>query len=382
VRTPEATWAAADRRERPVLVGLALCLAITILVCFVSNNLNARFQHRNDSVAQQFEIVSGDPLLFDGRDLGLREWRSRVLVPFALVGVSRAVPALSPGQWFLILRLATAFAAFVSFWFVLRRTLRADVRLVAAGLFLLAYEVIFTFNEGWENTTDFPEVAFAALMVWAILGHRRWWLLGLVLVATLNREVSVFAGLIWLFLHALKRGRSIRLKEVAFGVGLSLVAYAEALAVRTIMTRPAGAAAPALGGGVGALTTRSDPGYAGQLAHAIGFWNRVAFDINAFLHRPTPSDWPVLWLALLAPASIWIALNWRWMRPAYRRLLLATVCLFPITLAYGTPSEIREYITPLVMLAYLAVALEAERQRAAPAAGLVYEAPARDPVEV
>jgi hypothetical protein len=63
--------------------------------------------------------------------------------------------------------------------------------------------------------------------------------------------------------------------------------------------------------------------------------------------------------------------------------LLATACLFPITLAYGTPGEIREYITPMVMLAYVAVALEGERSRSAslpvePA----YETPAREPVEV
>jgi hypothetical protein len=79
---------------------------------------------------------------------------------------------------------------------------------------------------------------------------------------------------------------------------------------------------------------------------------------------------------------IWIWLNWGWMRPVHRRLLLVTACLFPITLAYGTPSEIREYITPLVMLAYLAVALEGERTRASAPVRVVDASPARDPVEV
>ena len=384
MRAPEAGHPSGSGRERPTaLVGLALCLALAILVCFVSNNLNSRFQHHNDSVAQQFALISGDPLLFDGRDLGLREWRSRILFPLTLVTVSRVSPSLSPGQWFLLLRLAAAFGAFASFWFVVRKTIRGDVRLAAAGLFLLAYQLIFSFNEGWENTTDFPEVAFGALFLWALVGKRRWWLVGLVLLATLNREVSVFAGLIWLILYGLGRRVSVRIKEVVFGVGLSVMAYAEAFVVRAIMTRPPSGAAPALEGAVGSLGTRPDPGYMGQLTHAIGFWNRVSYDVSAFLRHPTATEWPVLWVAMLTPAVIWIWLNWHWMRPVHRRLLLATACLFPITLAYGTPGEIREYITPMVMLAYVAVALEGERSRSAslpvePA----YETPAREPVEV
>jgi hypothetical protein len=358
---------------------VVLSCALAIFVCFVSGSLSSRFAHRNESIQQQFAVLNGAPLLFDGKDHGLREWRGRILFPLTFATISSASNALSVSQWFLLLRTLSAVAAFGAFWFVLRKTVGGDVRLTAAGMFLLAYEVIFTFSEGWENTTDFGDVGFTALFLWAIVTARRWWLAGIVLLATLNRESSVFAGLIWLFVYALGRRFSIRPREVAFGVGLSVVAYAEALLVRTVMPQPT--AATAVGGAAGSLATPSDPGYVGQLGHAIGFWNRLAFDVSDFLHHATPTSWPVMWLALLTPAVAWIWLNRSCMRTLHRRLLLAAVCIFPITLMYGTISELREYLTPLVMLAYVAVALEGERTRPARVPVEVGYAPARQAVE-
>jgi hypothetical protein len=86
---------------------------------------------------------------------------------------------------------------------------------------------------------------------------------------------------------------------------------------------------------------------------------------------------------MLTPAVAWLWLNRGCLRSVHRRLLLVAVALIPISLAYGTPSELREYLMPLTMLAYLAVALEGERtRRLAPPVGVVYAEPVRDPVEV
>jgi hypothetical protein len=350
-------------------------------VCFISGSLHSRFAHHNESIQQQFAVLHGDPLLFDGVDHGLREWRGRILFPITFATLSGAIHVLSVSEWFLVLRTLSAVAAFGAFWFALRKTVGGDVRLTAAGLFLLAYAVIFTFSEGWENPTDFGDVGFAALFLWAIVIGRRWWLAAIVLLATLNRESSVFAGLIWLCVYGVGRGLSIRPREVAFGVGLSVVAYAEALFVRTLMPRPTAVTAPT-GGAAASVATGSDPGYIGQLGHALSFWNRLVFDVSDFLHHPTPTSWPVMWLALLTPVIVWIWLNRSCMRSLHRRLLLAAVCIFPITLAYGTISELREYLTALVMLVYVAVALEGERGRQAGApVEVAFEAPARQPVE-
>jgi len=59
-----------------------LVVSLATAVCFVSNNLNSRVQHRDETVAQQVALIARTPLMFDGQLSDQPEFRNRVLFPW------------------------------------------------------------------------------------------------------------------------------------------------------------------------------------------------------------------------------------------------------------------------------------------------------------
>jgi len=331
-----------------------LSLALAVFVCYVSNNLHPRFEHRSETIAQQVAILAGEPYPIDGVPTYFSVFQNRVVFPLALAATTAVMGRLGlggVGQWYLLVRLGAAFGAFFVFWFLLRRVARAGPVIAGAGLGLLAYELVFTFNHGWEVTSDFPDVAFTALMLWAALAYRRWALLLVAVLASFNRESSIFAGVFWLVLYGLGPRWTVRPREVAFGLLLIVVSYATVLGVRWWF---GGAKA------LSAVNLQYGADSAGRLLDAAG----------EVLKQPSPSSWPVLLLAALAVPALWLYRNRDWLGATERRLVLLAVVLLPLCVVFGTPSELRIYTTAFVVLVYVATAGEAIRGPVEPEAPL------------
>jgi hypothetical protein len=325
--------------------GVVLSWSLAVFVCYVSNNLHPRFEHRAETIAQQFAILAGESYPINGVQTYFSVFQNRVVFPLALAattGLTQRVGFGGVGQWYLLLRLTAAFVAFLVFWYVLRRVARAGPVTAAAGSGLLAYELVFAFNHGWEVTNDFPDVAFTTLMLWATIAHRRWSLLLIAVLASFNRESSIFAGLFWLFLYGFGPRRTPRVLEIAFSVFLAAVSYAVVLGARWWFGGPKAFSAINLEYGGGSL---------GRLVEAV----------EEFLKSPSPSSWPVLLLAAIALPGLWVFRNRHWLEDGQRRLLLLAGALFPLSVVFGTPSEVRIYTTPIVVLVYVATAGEATR---------------------
>jgi predicted ATP-grasp superfamily ATP-dependent carboligase len=81
------------------------CLALC--VSYVSANFESRFEHRAEVVNNQFAILHGRALVFNGVEYYIPQFQRRILFPLALAAVSK-IHVLTPTAWYLILRIATA----------------------------------------------------------------------------------------------------------------------------------------------------------------------------------------------------------------------------------------------------------------------------------
>jgi hypothetical protein len=54
-------------RHRTFAAAALLTCSLATAVCFVSNNLNSRRQHRDETVAQQLALIRAAPLIFDSQ---------------------------------------------------------------------------------------------------------------------------------------------------------------------------------------------------------------------------------------------------------------------------------------------------------------------------
>jgi hypothetical protein len=337
-----------------LLPAVLLSCSLAVFVCYVSNNLHPRFEHRSETIAEQVAVLAGESYPINGVPTYFSVFQNRVIFPLALAattGVTGRLGLGGIGQWYLLVRLGAACCAFLIFWYLLRRVARAEPVIAGAGMGLLAYELVFTFNHGWEVTSDFPDVAFTALMLWATLTHRRWSLLLVAVLASFNRESSIFAGVIWLFLHGIGPRWRLRLPEIAFSLLLIVVSYATVLGVRWWF------------GGAKALS-------AVNLEYGSSSWGRLVEAVDAVLKQPSLSSWPVLLLAAVTVPGLWLYRNRDRLGAQLRRLVLLAGVLFLLSVVFGTPNELRIYMTSLVVLAYVATAGEATRTAVAPAAPL------------
>lgn len=312
---------------------LSLCLAI--FTCFVSNNLNSRFQHRHETIEWQFATVEGRPMIFDGKLEGVPAFQNRVLFP-SILSILINIKTLSVSQWFLFLRLFTSWVSFLVFFYLLIYAAKAGYKLAAAGAGLLAYELIFTFNQGWEHPTDFLDVTFISLFLWVALERRRLLLFLFALLAATNRESCVFAGLIWFFLYGISEEFKLKPKETLYATFCSFSSYVFSLMIR--------------------YAFRGENAEYGQ---SITAWTGLAKDIKEFITRPSPTSWPVLFLAMFLPVLLWIYGNRRFLSLQNIRLLIISLVIFCISLAFGSISELRVFIPSVIIIVFVAVSAQA-----------------------
>jgi hypothetical protein len=340
------------------LASFVLAASLAVGVTYVSITLKPRFDSRAETIANQFALLDGEPLhIGGGPPVQMEPFRNRVLFPALLRGASR-LGGLSTEDWYLFLRLGTAFGAFLAFYGG-ARSLGASERVGAAASLLLAFALVPTFNHSSEHPTDFLDVAVFALAVPLVLRRRLAAVAVLGLVAAANRESAAFLGVLWAGVHAVPfgpgwagtgrwrdlTGRSVAWRDVALGAALAASSYAAVLALRVVF------------GGAGMADAASQTfAPLGQLQVAL----RYALD------HPSPFSWIGLGLAMGALPVMWLASNRRSLDGVARRLLALSGALAVPTLLFGHLDELRVFIPSLVLLLYAAARGEAAASGAPP----------------
>lgn len=302
-----------------------LSVFLALAVCWVSGNLNGRFQHREEVVSQQLAILQGKPMYFDGGPGDLPEFHNRILMPSLIVASTRTGVG-SAQQWFIVWRFVSAGIMFMVF---LRLTQFASFEWQTIGVALLALVLVLSFGHPWEHPTDFPDVAFTAGFCALALANRHWALFFLALAAATNRESAAFAGVIWAFVHGRSAGRGFNWKEIVRGMLISVVTYAEVLLLRQLFGVPGSKQSQLLG-----------------IVH-------LPAVVAGFLQRPTPYAGPILLAAILAPIALLLMRCRASLQPAEHGLLAASCAVFGVSLVFGNLAELRVFLPVFTIHLYV-----------------------------
>jgi len=299
-----------------------LACSLATAVCFVSNNLNSRRQHRDETVAQQIALINAAPLVFDGQPSDVPEFRNRVLFPFVMVGVVRAT-GLRDGEAFLLVRWLSAALCFGTLlWFAIV-VAGNDLAASALAASLLALFFVVSFNHPWEHPTDFPDATAMVLGAWAAIRRRVWPAVIIAAIAAANRESAAFIGVLWIAVTTLDDDS--RLTRVMQGLAIVLVAVSVALALRVVFDMRGA-----------------------RVVNRIAA-NSVSAMLATAADRPFLS-WPMLLVASLAPALAVIGATWPRVSAVGRRIIAAGLGVAAASLVVGSPEEIRIIAPAATML--------------------------------
>jgi hypothetical protein len=334
---------AAMNKSYSLVACILLALSLAIFTNFVSNNLSSRFFHQAETVRSQYRMLAGQPTLIDGQPTVIPQFYNRVLFP-ALFWLVARLGIFRDTQSYLLTRLLSALALFLAFLLIIRRAIRPDFRTAVAGVGLLAYVYIFTFNHGWEITSDYFDGIFTCLFILLALERKRAALLAVAILASFNRESSVFAGVIWFALYGVSRTRSIHWRETFYAASVCVAAYASAIGIRVVI-----------------LGSRETFGSDAQAVISPVWWWRQ--EVLPFLQHPTASSWPVLAFAMVTPVFWWIRINREYMGERQTRLFAAGCVIGAITCLFGHSEELRVFIPALTVLIFTCVWLEVLRSR-------------------
>ena len=318
---------------QPFVAVALISLSLAIIVCFVSNNLHDRFQNRAETVDQQLALLAGESYSIQGKEADWPPFRSGILFPALLAAVIQ-VEILPPEAWFVILRLATAFAAFLVFSGVSIKVLGASPKVAAFGSGWLALGLILTFNHGWEHPTDFPEVIFFSLLLGSSIRGWKAATLATTVVASLNRQTAAFGGVLWLCLHGFGSRKEFRPAESAYAVFLILASYVTSWLAKWV---------------VGGDT---------EWGYLVNGYLTIEQFLE-FLAHPWASGWPVLLVALALPTALWVFVNRAALTSVDKRILLAAAVTIGISSVIAFMAELRSvFLVPHVLATFVAVSAE------------------------
>lgn len=219
-------------------LGVLLSLFAASTVWYASNELAARRGHRAESVQHQLAIAERVPMIIDGQQSDISEYRSRILVPFTLLGIKRLGILGTDEHRYMVIRLVTGAAMFLTVWWLLLDELQVSLPLALTVTGWLAVWLVASFNIPWEVPTDYLDIIGLSVAITLVRRRKRLALTALVLVATLNRESSAYYGLLLFWLAALDRQR--RLSDVVWAIGLSGLAVVEMVTLRVVNRLPFG----------------------------------------------------------------------------------------------------------------------------------------------
>ena len=327
---PEIRSASSPLRALAIACFLVLGGAI---VAHVSLTMHPRFLNLSDSIGSQKAIYDGTTASFGGRPDSIHNWRSRVMLPYALAGVSRAT-GMEFGRVYVLARWVTAAAALAMFMWLAKRSLALDAVAAGAPAVLLAFSLIPTFTHIYEIPSDFLDAAFFCVLTIWVLERRRGAFLGTLLVALLNRESAVFAVVAWFFVHAFGGGRKLFLRE---SLWCACCAALSTVAVVGLRILNAGHEAATLRQGL-------------QTFEPALFLSYNLAMLRDFLLRPHFGNPYFLLGTYLLSVTLLLWAEWGAISTRARQLTLAAGAIFLVSSISNCINELRIFIPSLVLM--------------------------------
>jgi hypothetical protein len=310
-------------------LGVFLALFAATSLCFPSSEIFSRRSHRDEAVQHQLAIATHVPMQIDGHPSDISEYRSRVLVPFALLTLKRWHVLKSDVDRFMALRLVSAVVFFfVAFVFAFR-VVRGAVVEALAFTGLLAIWLVISFNAAWEIPTEFPELTFLMFATWAAIAGHRVALLLVTVVAALNRESAMYYSVLWGALWAFERG-TVRLREAAFAGLVGLVAFAGTVILRTQLRLQDG-----------------------DLANHVMVGKNIQATIRALAALPSPT-WLVPLVTGTAGLVTLIVMSWSRLDRVSRALVSTAAVISLPSFVFANIGELRVFL-PSVVIAVAAI---------------------------
>ena len=269
----------------------------------------------------------------------MRGHGSRVLFP-ALMQIP-ITAGVSIERLFALLRLVTIIGTYLLFHLFLR--IWFEDELAFAGTLFVAATVPLTFNNYFEQPTDFPEIIVFTIGIWAMYRRRYSILYMAIAVGTLNRETT--AVLPFLFFFALfERHTTAWVKPVL----IALACWAAPWVALRLWT-------------VGSLTWP----HSGSMAHA-------SEGLVSLFREPHPYNNFLFWFYLFG--AFWIVpyVGWASQMRFFRRLLIAVpVVTVLVAVAGGYVNEPRLLVMlyPILVPAGLFALFPSSASRKPPRAG-------------
>ena len=317
-------------------LGVLLSIFCSTSVWYASSELSARRQHRAEAVQHQLAIIGRAPMQIDGQPGDISEYRSRVLVPYLLVGLSQSGLLKSDQERFMAVRLVTGTAFFLAAYVFAFRLLGGRLITAAGFVGILSAWLVASFNAAWEIPTEFPDLTFLLGAVICVVERRRLALVALTVVATLNRESSVYYAVLWFWMYAFEGGRAQMIRQSRFAALIGIIAITETLVLRASYRLPG---AP--------LSNHSMVGH-----------NLTAI-MKAIQELPAPG-----WFVPLVCGCAFIAVWW-WMYRVHggrvdRALMRSALTIALPSVVFASVSEIRVFL-PSIVLALSAVLIREQR---------------------
>jgi hypothetical protein len=308
-----------------IVLGAVVAFCLATAVCFVSNNLNARVQHRSEVIDQQFALLERRELVFDGRLTDLPEFRNRLLFPAMLKAVV-ATGVATPSQAFLALRVATATACLFGVWLFAVAVAGATVESAMLALSLMGWCLVLSFNHPWEHPSDFLDVIVTTGWITTVLCRHFALTLLVVIAGTLNRESTAFAGVLWAVLWGTTaRSWGERFFAGARGAALACSALATTALWRWLF-------------GV----------HSGPMHNSVAVVD-LPGAVQAALERPGLS-WLHLVLTAFTLPAVWLWTMRGNIRLTDRAVVSSAVAVAGLSAVIGRANEIRIFLPALTML--------------------------------
>jgi hypothetical protein len=320
----------------PRLRALALLLFLVLggaIVAHVSLTMHPRFLTMADAIGSQRAIYERTDAVFGGQPDDIHNWRNRVMLPYILVGVSKAT-GMEFGRAYVLARWVTATVALAMFAWMAMRTLALDAVSAVAASMLFALSLIPTFTHIYEIPSDFLDAAFFCALTVLALEKRRGAFLVTLLVALLNRESAVFAVVVWFFVNALGGGPGRFARETLWCALCGSLSTAVVVGLRVLNSSHQAAT---LGQGLQTF----EPAYFLSLNEAM---------IREFLSRPRFGNPFFLLGAYLAGLSLLLRAEWGAIGVRARQLTLAASIIFVASCVSNCIDELRMFIPSLVLM--------------------------------
>jgi hypothetical protein len=319
--------------------GISIVFALSVILTFISHNYP--FQHLNESIYNQFAVIRGEPMVFNGYSSFMAPFYNRVLFPSIFVFVRAVLHSPTDVQIFLGLRFLSFLFCLSIIYIAINRRRHSSTNDPFMVCSVVALSMVPTFKGGWVHTSDIFDLTFCFFMFLYVVEEKIFSAFFIACLTAINRETGGFAGVVYVCLTVGKqRWQAIAVRAVM----LTVVPYAAAVLLRRFM--------------LGDHLLEAVGQYP-QTIVVLGQWytglSYLVGQLIETFERPSPIDWPSLLFAMLVLPAL-VFLNRRTTSEFKVRVALGFFAIIGITATFAVISEVRTSLPAVAWLIACATA--------------------------